>query len=116
MNANQLEAMNLYACATRHLECDSQSIRRYAASQSLTASPQGMAEVTAAMIRSMEFGLDLMLHALALSHGDDALRDSIAARVARLESVIADRRIELAGWLEIPVLVAQDEAERAVKH
>ncbi|MFM0272394.1 hypothetical protein PQQ59_17530 [Paraburkholderia aspalathi] len=110
MNPNEHQrVVDLLACAYRNIELDLLSIYRH-------AGPGADAE--AAVIRSLEFSLGLMCEAIALADklGDENTARATAARAAKVRDAIEDHREQLAAWLEVPILIAQDEADCSTKH
>ena len=102
-------AIDLFQCAVSVMEHEPKSI--------LAVGGPG-AESTAALIRAFQFALSLMLQAIELADaaGDTNMARAVAARAEKLHEHIKGLRVELAAWLELPLLLAQDEAERATKH
>jgi hypothetical protein len=106
MNTNTHQRIvDLLACAFRNIECDIPSIYGH-------AGPGADAE--AAVIRTLEFSLNLMLEAISLA--DENTAHAITARAEKIRDAIADHEATLAGWLEVPILIAEDEARTATKH
>ncbi|CAE6876131.1 hypothetical protein R69608_01416 [Paraburkholderia nemoris] len=98
-------AIDLLAYAWRVIETEPGSIRR--------AGGPGF-ETEAAVVRAMEFAVNLMWQAASLA--DEPTRSGIAERAVKVENFIADLRIERDAWQQVPVLIAQDEARTATKH
>ncbi len=97
--------VDLLAVAYRNIELDVPSIYRHCGPG---------AETEAGVIRSLEFSLGLMLEAIELS--DEPTRSAIAERAAKIEAAIADHRVKLAEWLEVPILIAEGESVGQTKH
>ena len=110
MNTNTPQrVIDLFACAVRVMECEPRSI--------LAASEPG-AESMGALIRAYEFALNLLCEAIALADaaGDTNMAHMICSTAEKVNERIKDLRVEHEAWLQVPILIAQDEAERATKH
>jgi hypothetical protein len=95
------KVVDLLGCAVKNLECDIPSIRSVVAPR---------IEIEAAVVRSLEFSLNLMLKAVELSAEDESMQVAIAQRAAHLEAVIAEAQANILQW------TAEEEANRSTKH
>ncbi|MDR8399210.1 hypothetical protein NE850_23085 [Paraburkholderia sp. USG1] len=74
------------------------------------------AEVEQNVIGMMRAALDCMERATALAVAHEPTRAAMERRVQRMRDHIAEHEAQLAAWLDVPMLIAIDEAEHATKH
>ncbi|MFM0500357.1 hypothetical protein [Paraburkholderia caffeinilytica] len=106
MNAHTHQRIvDLLSCSVRNLELDIPSIYRH-------AGPGAHAE--AAVIRSLQFSLGLMVEAISLA--DENTARAITARAEKIQDAIADHRKQLAEWIEVEGWIVVAEGENETKH
>ena len=74
------------------------------------------AEVERNVLTMLNAALDCLTRATELATAHEPTRAVLAEKTQLMRGYIADHEFELQAWLEVPILIAMDEAESATKH
>ena len=74
------------------------------------------AEVERNVITMLNAALDCLERATELATAHEPTRAVLAEKTQLMRGFISDHEFELQAWLEVPVLIAEEESQHATKH